>query len=177
MNKTRITVYALCFSAAGFVGYLEREGYAPVAAPPVVGDVPTYGFGSTKNTAGQPLRSGEKITPMKAVQLAARDVAVHDGRLKKCLDGVIITQNEYDALLSLELNTGGVCGSSIPGKLRAGQYAAACQTILDFDGFCTKPKVKVGGKLTCPAGARKRLPGLTARRRTEYAQCMGQPSP
>jgi lysozyme len=156
------------------VTYIGYEGFSETAVPPVAGDVPTYGFGTTRGPDNSPLRGGEKITPPAAVALALRDVEAHEGILKKCLAGVALYQHEYDAFVSLELNTGAVCGSSIPAKLRAGDYAAACKTILDFDGFCTKPKVKnAAGKRVCPPGAMKKLPGLTKRRQAEYQTCIG----
>jgi lysozyme len=173
-STTRSLVAALTLSAAGFATYVGYEGWSDTAKPPVPGDVPTYGFGTIKGPDGKPLKGGEKISPHQAVKLAARDVAVHEGALKRCLAGVLLTQGEYDALVSLDSNTGGVCASSIPAKLRAGDYAAACKTILQFDNFCTKPKVRVNGKLTCPAGALKKLPGLTVRRQAEYRTCMGE---
>lgn len=174
--RARLLVAAMTLSAAGLATYVGYEGYAPVAAAPVRGDVPTYGFGTTRGPDMRPLKGGEKITPGEAVKLAVRDVAVHEGDLKNCLAGVMLHQHEYDALMSLALNVGAgaVCDSSIPGKLRAGDYADACKTFLDFDRFCTRPKVRdAAGKLVCPPGAKKRLAGLTTRRQAEYRQCLG----
>ncbi|MCL1861806.1 MAG: lysozyme [Proteobacteria bacterium] len=172
----RIPAVALAVSAAvGFGAYVGYEGYSDTAKPPIAGDVPTYGFGTTRDAAGNLLKGGEKIAPPQAVKLALRDVAVHEERLKKCLIGIDLAQNEFDAYVSLELNTGAVCASSIPGKLRAGDYAAACKTILDFDGYCTKPKIRnAAGKAVCPPGAMKKLPGLTKRRQAEYRMCLGE---
>jgi lysozyme len=175
-TKTRLSVAALALSAAGFAAYVDYEGFAPVAVPPVAGDVPTYGFGTTRGPDGKPLKGGEKITPPQAVKLAVRDVAVHERGLKACLSGVLLHQHEYDALMSLTLNVGAykVCNSSIPGKLKAGDYAAACRTILDFGNFCTKPRIRVEGRAVCPLGALKPLPGLMARRQKEYRMCLGE---
>jgi lysozyme len=174
--KARSLAAGLAMTAAGFAAYLTHEGYSPTAVPPVAGDVPTYGFGTTRGPDGKPLRGGEKITPPAAVKLALRDVTVHEGGLKACLHDVMLAQHEYDALVSLALNvgTGAVCGSSIPGKARAGRYAEMCKTILDFDGFCSQPKVRKAGRLICPPGAWTRLRGLTLRREAEYKTCMGE---
>ena len=172
--SARQSVAVLALSAVGLATYVGYEGWSPTAVPPVKGDVPTYGFGTTRNPDGRPLKGGETITPPAAIKLALRDVQVHEGILKKCLAGVTLYQHEYDAFVSLELNTGRVCSSSIPGKLRAGDYAAACRTILDFDGFCTQPKIlNAAGKRVCPPGAMKKLPGLTKRRQAEYSTCIG----
>lgn len=171
----RIPIQALAVSAVvGFGAYAVYEGYSDTAKPPVAGDVPTYGFGTTRDADGNLLKVGEKITPPQAVALALRDVAAHEGRLKKCLENIQLTQYEFDAYMSLELNTGAVCTSSIPAKLRAGDYEAACKAILEFDGYCTKPKIRsAAGKMACPPGAMKKLPGLTRRRQAEYRMCIG----
>ena len=175
--KKRVVVAGMAMTAMGLVAYTNFEGYAPTAVPPVAGDVPTYGFGSTRDADGRPVQAGAVITPLQAVQLAARDVRVHEAALKKCLDGVVLLPYEFDAYMSLALNVGpeAVCGSSIPAKLRAGEYEKACQTILDFSGFCTKPKVRnAAGRRVCPPGAMKKLPGLVKRREAEHQMCMGE---
>jgi lysozyme len=171
-----MAIATLALSATGFAAYLGYEGWSEYAKPPVPGDVRTYGFGSTRDRAGKPLKEGDTITPPAAVALALRDVTVHEGMLKKCLDGVTLYPHEYDTYMSLALNVGteAVCDSSIPAKLRAGDYAAACKTILDFSKFCTEPKVRnAAGKRVCPPGALVQLPGLKARREKEYLTCMG----
>ncbi|MDR2113415.1 MAG: lysozyme [Candidatus Accumulibacter sp.] len=162
----------LAVSGAGFAAYLGFEGYSETAVAPVKGDVPTYGFGTTRGPDLAPLKGGEQIAPEAAVRLAFRDLKRHEDNLKQCLGGADLFQHEYDAFLSLDTNTGGVCASSIPDKLKAGDYAAACKTILDFDGFCTKPKItNAAGKKVCPPGARIVLPGLVRRRNAEYRLC------
>jgi lysozyme len=172
----RTLAATLAMAAVGFAAYVDHEGYAPVAKPPVPGDVPTYGFGSTRGPDGQPLKGGEKITRAEAIELAKRDVTVHEREFRRCLDGVRLYQHEYDALMSLALNVGAavVCRSSIPAKLRAGDYAAACATFLEFNKFCSRPRMLVAGKRVCPPGALKPLPGLTKRRQQEYRMCMGE---
>ncbi|MDR3087859.1 MAG: DUF3486 family protein [Azoarcus sp.] len=151
----RIAAAGLALSAAGMITYFGYEGWADTAAPPVPGDVPTYGFGTTRDASGKPLKGGERITPQQGVKLALRDVTVTETALKRCLDGIYLHPHEYDAFMSLALNVGpaAVCNSSIPGKLRDNNYAAACMAILSFDRFCTKPKVK----RVCPPGALKTL--------------------
>ena len=130
----RIAVVALGLSAAGLVGIAHYEGYSDRAISPVPGDVPTIGFGSTRHADGRPVKMGETITPPRALALAARDVAVKEGELKRCLSGVMLYQHEYDAFVDLAYNVGtwAVCRSTIPKKLAAGDFEAACKTILDF---------------------------------------------
>jgi lysozyme len=176
--KKRMAAASLSMLAAGFAAYVGYEGYSETAKPPLESDVPTYGFGTTLDASGKPLKPGATITPPEAVKLAARDVRVHEGALKKCLDGVELHSHEFDAYMSLTLNVGpaAVCGSSIPDKLRRKDYPAACKTILDFSGFCSKPKVaNTAGKRVCPPGALKKIQGLVRRREAEYRMCMGEP--
>jgi lysozyme len=47
-ERARIAIAALTLSAAGLIGIATSEGWEPVAKPPVPGDVPTGGFGSTR---------------------------------------------------------------------------------------------------------------------------------
>ncbi|MDR2208841.1 MAG: glycoside hydrolase family protein [Azoarcus sp.] len=177
INKTaRAAAAGLTLSLAGFAGYVAYEGYSATATPPVKGDVPTYGFGTTRSPDGKSLKGGEIITATEAVRLAVRDVTTHESGLKRCMGDVKLTQNEFDALMSLALNVGptAVCNSSIPAKGRAGDYEAMCKAILDFDKYCTQPKTRnSAGKLVCPPGALKPLKGLTARRKKEYLHCIG----
>ncbi len=175
MKSPRIAIAALALSALGFSGIALHEGYSSSAIRPVPGDVPTYGLGSTTKSNGQPVQMGDTITPPAAIVLAVRDVSAKESVLKGCITAPL-HQYEYDALVSLAYNVGpaAVCRSSIPAKLAAGDYAAACKTILDFDGFrdCSKPMVKnpKTGKWECPL---VRLGGLTKRRQQEYRMCLG----
>lgn len=131
--KGRIAIAALTLSAAGLLGIVGREGYTDVAVQPVPGDAWTNGFGSTINDAGKPLQPGEKTDPVRALQRAGRDVSTKESTLKRCITADLF-QHEYDAFVDLGYNVGpaAVCRSSIPAKLAAGDYEAACRTILDF---------------------------------------------
>jgi lysozyme len=179
MSKVfRGLVAAATLTAAGYGGIVAYEGWEGAARPPIPGDVPTVGFGSTRHADGSPVRAGETITPPAAVRLSLSHIARDESRLKACIGPqTLIAPHEWDAFVSLAYNvgTGAVCASSIPAKLQAGDYAAACKTLLDFDSFCTRPKIKnAAGKLVCPPGAKKRLPSLKARRQKEYRMCLGE---
>lgn len=171
MIRPRTAIGALALSAAALVGIVTQEGYTDRAVVPVKGDVPTIGFGTTGG-----VKMGDTITPPKALARALTDVQKFEGAIKQCVK-VPLHQYEYDAYTSLAYNIGATafCDSSIPRKLAAGDYEAACWTILDFDRFrdCSKPKVlnQRTGKLECPL---VRLPGLSKRRYAEFRQCEGQ---
>ncbi len=131
--KGRIAIAALSLSAAGLIGIVGQEGYTDVAVQPVSGDPWTNGFGSTTNDAGKPLPPGEKTDPVRALRRAGRDVSTKESVLRRCISADLY-QHEYDAFVDLAYNVGpaAVCRSSIPVKLAAGNYEAACRTILDF---------------------------------------------
>lgn len=165
----RLAVLAL--SAAGLIGIAISEGFEPVARPPVPGDVPTGGFGSTRSEAG-PMQAGERIDPVRGLILLQRDAAEAERIVRRCAP-VPMHQHEFDAYVSLAYNIGpgkagardGFCElkrggpSAIRRRLLAGDYVGACAAILDWDKFGGRP-----------------LRGLTLRRQREHAQCMGTAS-
>lgn len=168
MNRARTTIGALALSAAGLIGLALSEGWEPVARPPVLGDVPTGGFGSTRSESG-PMKAGERIDPVRGLILLQRDASEAERIVRRCAP-VPMHQHEFDAFVSLAYNVGpgkagvkdGFCElkrggpSSIVRKLLAGDYEGACDSILGWDKFRGKP-----------------LHGLTLRREREHAQCMG----
>ena len=176
-NGGRLSIAALVFSAVGFMGWVTDEGYQEKAAPPVPGDVDTNGYGSTLGDDGKPLKHGETVDPVRAVRRAVRDIEAKEQVLKACFGPTVtLYQYEWDTYVRLSGNVGEhrVCNSSIPGKLQAGEYEAACRTILDFNKFRdrTKPKVK-NPKTGAYEYPLVELRGLTLRRQREYRQCMG----
>ena len=148
----RLPILALRLSAVALVSIAGWEGYKSLAYIPVPGDVPTIGFGTTKD-----VKMGDTIDPVTALQKKLRDVEVFEGAIKQCVH-VPLSQHEYDAYLSLAYNigSGAFCRSTLVRKLNAGDYEGACKEILRWNYFRGKP-----------------LQGLTNRRQAEYKQCMG----
>jgi len=171
-NAVRNAIGALAISGAGLVGIVLREGYTATAVQPLPGDKWTVGIGST----GPDIGPGTVITPPAAFARALRDVQIVEGGLKRCISAPL-TQSEYDAITALaySVGAGAVCASSIPRKLSAGDYDAACSTILDFDKFrdCTRPKVRDArtGAMVCPLVP---VRGLTLARQREHVLCMSR---
>lgn len=145
---------ALVLSAVALVGLALSEGYTDHAITPVPGDVPTIGFGTTEG-----VRTGDTITPPKALARALVDIQKYEGAVKRCVT-VPLTQGEYDAYIDLTYNIGATafCGSTLVKKLNRYDYAGACEQVLAWDKF-----------------KGKRLPGLTKRRQAEYKTCIGAP--
>lgn len=168
-SAVRVAVASLTLSASGLIGIAVSEGWEPVARPPVPGDVPTGGFGSTRAELG-PMKAGERIDPVRGLILLARDSSEAERTVRRCAP-VPMHQHEFDAFVSLAFNVGpgkagvkdGFCElrrggpSTIVRRLLAGDYAGACDAILSWDKFQGKP-----------------LPGLTKRRKREREACMGE---
>jgi lysozyme len=175
MNTARLPTYALSLLAATLVSLAGYESYTQQAVIPVPGDVPTKGFGTTRNADGSAVKLGEKTTPTRALADLLRDAGRAEKAVKRCAP-VPMYAWEFSAYVSLTYNIGegAFCRSSIPTKLKTGQYTAACTTILQFDKFrdCTKPKVwnQKAQAWECPLVP---LRGLTNRRQDEYNTCMG----
>lgn len=153
----RIQISALSLSAATLVGIALNEGYEPVAKPPVQGDVPTMGFGTTRNADGSPVRDGQRTTPDRALVLLLKDASMFERAVKRCAP-VPMHPYEFSAYVSLTYNIGegAFCKSTLVKKLIAGDYEGACKEILKWDRFQGKP-----------------LLGLTKRREREYKECIG----
>lgn len=169
MSRTRVAVASLALSAAGLIGIATSEGWEPVARPPVPGDVPTGGFGSTRGENG-PMRTGERIDPVRGLILLQRDASDAERIVQRCAP-VPMYQHEFDAYVSLVYNVGpgkagvkdGFCvlkrggPSTIVRRLLAGDYAGACDAILSWDKFQGQS-----------------LRGLTLRRERERTLCRGE---
>jgi lysozyme len=174
----RSTIAALTLSAAGFASVVLHEGWSNNAIIPVPGDVPTIGFGSTVHEDGTPVRMGEAIAPPKAVRLSVSHIAKDETKLRKCLgDDVQLYQHEWDAYVSFAYNVGvgNFCNSSIPAKVRAGQYAEACKVMGQYVcGPATQAtRAKPGQKCYHPTRPLRVLQGLVNRRGEEVATCLG----
>lgn len=163
--NARTAVAALSLSAAALVGILVKEGWVDTAVAPLPGDVPTYGFGTTTHEDGSPVRSGERIDPLKALVRAQRDVVRFEGGVKQCVT-VPLFQYEYDAFVRFSYNVGtsAFCKSTMVKKLNAGDYAGACA---EFDRW-----TMFQGK-DCRV-ASNRCSGLVKTRVEERALCEGK---
>ncbi len=157
MIRPRLPIAALVLSAASLVGIAQWENYVEVAAPPVASDVPTNGFGTTKNPDGSAVKLGDKTTPTRALVRLLADADEYASAVKRCAP-VPMYQYEFDAYVSLTYNIGpkAFCTSTLARRLTFMDYAGACEQILRWDKFKGKP-----------------LRGLTKRRQAEYRLCMG----
>lgn len=130
----RTAAAVLALSAIGFAGLVANEGYTDKAVIPIPGDVPTYGFGSTVKQDGTRVRMGDITTPPEALRTAVVHLAKDQEQMRACFEGAELYQHEWDAYTTLGYNVGvsAVCRSSIPAKVKAKDYIAACDAILSF---------------------------------------------
>jgi lysozyme len=133
MNKPRLSIAALCLSAAGLVGIVYQEGYVETAMVPTKNDRPTVGFGSTFRDDGTPVRMGDRIDPVRAIARSAAHIAKDETALKRCVTGDL-SQVEYDVLVDFAYQYGvaTTCQSSVVRNINTGNYRAACEGYLSF---------------------------------------------
>ncbi len=159
--KTRVIALALSASAALLISTANHEGYRQNAYKDS-GGIWTVGYGET-----QGVTKNSKTTPERALIQLGKSLDKHEQGLKKCIGDIPLYQHEYDAYLDLAYNVGAgsVCRSSIPKKLRAGQYEEACKTILSFD------KMHKGKELVSCRDPKNNCTGLIKRREKAYLMC------
>jgi Phage-related lysozyme (muraminidase) len=121
----RLPIKIIGASAAVLVSIATWEGYRDKAYIPVAGDVPTLGFGSTKN-----VRMGDTTTPDRALVSLLNDINTHSAGIKSCIK-VPLYQHEFDAYSSFAFNVGvgAFCKSTLVKKLNAGDYTGACNEL------------------------------------------------
>jgi GH24 family phage-related lysozyme (muramidase) len=146
----RSHVAALSLSAAALVASITSESYTDTAVAPTKNDRPTVGFGSTFREDGTPVRLGDTIKPVQAVQRTMAHINKDETRLKQCVTGPV-SQVEFDTLLdfSYQYGTAATCNSSMVRHINTGNYVAACNayTLYRFSGGydCSIPGNKVCG--------------------------------
>lgn len=156
-KPSRVKSSLLVLAASTLVGLALHEGYTDKAVIPVPGDVPTKGFGTTRNPDGSSVKMGDTTTPQRALVDLLRDASKFEQAVKRCAP-VPMHPHEFSAFVSLTYNIGpgAFCRSTVAKRLNAGDYTGACDAILMWD--------KQAGKT---------LRGLTIRRKKERDQCLG----
>jgi hypothetical protein len=143
MSRARIAVAGLALSAAAFVGLVTREGYTDTAVIPTMNDRPTVGFGSTFHSTGTAVRMGDKITPVRAVQLVA-------GHLSDAVDA----ENDLRANAAL---------ATLNGRMQAaqGKLAAAIADLAKLKTELDHERTTSAALQSDLAAGRRRLSVLT----------------
>lgn len=118
----------------------------------------TIGYGHTNLGNVAPWVSpGMLITKDEADAALSADLARFELRVDRVMSPHLLTQCEFDALVSFDFNTGDLLSSSIPQSIRLGQMSHAANVLLAYN--------HAGGKI---------LAGLTRRRQAERLMFLGQ---
>lgn len=163
--SNRSAVAGLVLSAAAFVGILTSESYTDQAIVPTKNDRPTVGFGSTFDESGKPVRMGDKITPVRAVRLAAAHLSKEEATFRASLPGVALYQAEYDVYVDwvYQYGTGAWAKSSMRRELLAGRHPQACKALLLY---------KRSGGYDCSIPGNRICAGVWKRQLERHAKCM-----
>ena len=168
-NKTKISVALLAASAAFFTSLEMYEGYS---AKPYKdsGGVVTQGIGSTVKPDGKPIKMTDPaITRKTAQEWAKAHVSKDEIAFRKSLDGVKLSQVEYDTYLDFSYNFGAANwrSSSMLRNLKQGKYVQACQSL----GAWRKVTIK-GVKVDCAIRSNNCY-GVWLRQQERMSKCMG----
>ena len=157
---------ALSLSAAAFAGLVSHEGWTEKAMVPTQGDRPTVGFGSTFRHDGSPVRMGDKINPVQAVQRSLAHIEKDELGIKGCVTAPL-TQIEYDTMVGFAYQYGvqALCHSSIVRRVNAHDYKGSCQAYLLY---------RYAAGFDCSTPGNRRCPGVWTRSQERYSTCMGQ---
>lgn len=164
-NKTKISVVILAASTAFFTSLEMKEGYS---AKPYKdsGGIVTQGIGSTTKPDGTKIKMTDPpITRKTAQEWAKAHVAKDEVIFRKSLQGVKLSQVEYDVYLDFTYNFGQANWnqSSMLRNLKAGNYKQACDSLL---------KWKYVAKRDCSIRSNNCY-GVWTRQVERHSKCMG----
>lgn len=134
MPKTKVSVVLLAASAAFFTSLVGYEGYK---SKPYLDSakVPTIGIGSTTYENGTKVKMTDPaITEKRAIEISKAHISKDEVVFRKSLSGTKLSQTEYDIYLDFMYNFGQANwkSSSMLRNLKAGQYKAACNSLLKW---------------------------------------------
>jgi lysozyme len=169
--KSRIAVALLSLSAAGLIAIATQESYTDTAVVPTKGDVPTYGFGSTRKVDGSPVQKGDRTDPVRALITMQTHLSRDEVQFRQSLPGVALTQGEYDLYLDFTYQYGisNWRASSMRRHLVAGEYTEACDALLQWR--------RAGGydcSTLVEGQPNKRCWGVWDRQQKRHAKCMAE---
>lgn len=148
-------------SPSGRAAIARREGTKLIAYQDSVG-IWTVGVGHTSAAGPPKVMRGLKITAAESDEILARDLASVEAAVSSLVE-VPLSQNEFDALVSLVFNIGAGAfkKSTALRSLNGGNRTGAADAMLAFN------KATVGGRKVA-------LKGLATRRQDERAQFLSK---
>ena len=117
----------------------------------------TIGYGHTSAAGAPEVRPGMVITQSEAEAILRADLSRFEDRVNRLVK-VPLTQNQFDALVSFDFNTGKLHSSTLLRRLNAGRHGDVPAELMRW----TKGKDPKAGRMV-------ELPGLVRRRRDEAA--------
>ena len=168
-NKTKVSVAILAASAAFFTTLEKYEGNVPVPYKDT-GGVVTQGIGSLTKPDGTKIKMTDPpISRKTALEWAKAHVSKDEIVFRKSLDGVKLSQVEYDVYLDFMYNfgQGNWRSSSMLRNLKTSKYKQACDSLLKYK-FVTKGK----SKLDCSI-RKNNCYGVWTRQLERHSKCMG----
>lgn len=164
-NKTKYAVGLLAASAAFFTSLELHEGFS---AKPYKdgGGVVTQGIGSTVKPDGSKIKiTDPPIARKTAQEWAKAHVSKDEVAFRKSLEGVKLSQVEYNSYLDFVYNFGqsNWNSSSMLRNLKQGKYKAACDSLL---------KWKYVAKRDCSV-RKNNCYGVWTRQLERHNKCMG----
>lgn len=165
-NQPRTLAATLTLSAVALITLVSSEFFTSTAVIPTKNDRPTVGYGSTFWEDGRPVKMGDTITPVRALQLAGIHVSKEEERFRASIPGVKLYPKEYDIYMDwvYQYGTGAWSQSSMRSNLLTGNYVAACASML---------KYKYSGGYDCSIPGNRVCAGVWTRQQARYAACMG----
>lgn len=118
----------------------------------------TIGYGHTSSAGAPRVTIGQTITKEKADQILASDLSKVEAQVSSLVK-VPLNQNQFDALVSFQFNTGALSRSTSLKLLNKKDYAGAAQALLAYN-----------------RGNGQVLAGLTRRRKAEKDLFLKTPS-
>lgn len=165
MSRVKVLAATLTLSATGFLAIMVDENYTEKAVIPTKNDRPTLGFGSTFHEDGSAVKLGDTTTPVKALIKAKAHIDSKEKIFRKSIADVKVAQEEYDLYLdwTYQYGTGRWLSSSMLRNLKAGDYVAACNSILLY---------KYSGGYDCSIPGNKICAGVWTRNLKRNSACL-----
>ena len=136
MSKKVLVTSLAAISTIGVAFTSKYEGFTSKPVIPVKGDVPTIGYGTTvyPDTGKRVTMKDKAITKEQGQKYLKLHITQEGKKFNKSLEGVRLSQPEYDIYMDFTYNFGysNWASSSMLKNLKAGKYVEACKSLLKW---------------------------------------------
>ena len=121
-------------SAIGLTLLKQFEQCRLPAYCPTPDDVPTIGWGATRNADGSAVKPGDHWNQAKCDARLTADLQLLAGKIGNAIGAAPTTQPQFDAMMVLAYNigAGALAGSTLLRRHRAARYADAAEAFSDW---------------------------------------------